>query len=198
MPTTEIVAKSNKNPKYTGETQPKQVKYNYSAIFVLVGGFLLQMKKKDYYFRVLTSKNFFNQVRNARLEILSLQEQIFRLDSNIGLKGLDYSKPFIDSSFTGNASDNIFRLRQALETYESNLGWYIHLMRDAESVLERLESKERVILRLYYLCANTMEQVARKTNYSRKQATRIRENALANAYEFLDEEAKRALPNAEV
>lgn len=156
------------------------------------------MKKKDYHFRVLTSKNFFNQVRNARLEILSLQEQIFRLDSSLGLKGLDYSKPFVDSSFTENATDYIYRLRKSLDTYEQNLGWYIHLLRDAESVLERLESKERVILRLYYLCANTMEQVARKTNYSKSQALRIKEQALADAYEYLDEEAKRALPNAEI
>lgn len=108
------------------------------------------MKKKDYYFRLLTSKNFFNQVRNARLEILSLQEQIFKLDSSIGLKGIDYSKPFVDSSYSDNATDKVFMLRQSLDTYESNLGWYINLLRDAESVLERLNSKERVVLRLYY------------------------------------------------
>lgn len=148
--------------------------------------------------KLIVARKYFEQVRAARLETLSLRSQLDALESSLGIRGLDYSKPYVKTSYIDAQPQILDRLRELVTTYVAQMGWQCDLIQQAECVLQKLEVSHRVVLRCYYLQGKTWGQVANRINYSERQAKQIGQDALIAAYEFLDEEAKRNLPNAEV
>lgn len=137
--------------------------------------------------KIEIAKHYFEEVRKSRLEVLSLKAQIDSLQNLFNLQGIDYTRPYVKTSYRDRMPEMIERMRELVAQYSERVECQLVAIRDAESLLEGLDVKERVCIRLYYIQGRRWREVASRMNYSERQVFNICEIALLHAYDALDE-----------
>lgn len=147
-------------------------------------------------FKLIVSRRFFEKVRESDIAVCALQANLDSVMSFLRLSGIDYERPWVQTSYVDKLPQTLDQLHELQAQYTQELGFWANMQADAEMVLQNLSAVHAAVLRLYYLKGWTWEQVAKELHFSRRQTKRIADSALCASYEFLDEEAKRDLPNA--
>lgn len=147
--------------------------------------------------RLEISREYFKDVRRARLQLLEAREDYDRASGEAGLCGVDYSKPFVDTSFTDTMPERVARAQEMFERFMDAQGFFFSLYDEAVAVIEQNEHvQQRRALKLYYLEGLAQSQIAEKMSYEVRTVKRILNEGLLACYEFLPEENKRTLPKA--
>lgn len=119
------------------------------------------------------------EVRDAYKERRQLRDKIIEFESmRVSPRGTVYGER-VQSSPKGDIQpDNIARLDDLLERYNAKLMECVELIDEFEKALDVLTSRERRIMRMYYVDGLTWEKVCVEENLSWTNLHRIRRKAL--------------------
>lgn len=137
--------------------------------------------------KIEIARHYFSEVRVARLEILSLRAQIDSLQNTLGLRGIDYTRPYVQTSYVDKTPEIIDKLRTLVANYQTQIDFQCDMLGQAESLLSTLCVNERVVLQKYYIQGLTWLQVASSMDYSLSHIFRIHDLALLHACDGLSE-----------
>lgn len=122
------------------------------------------------------------EVRNAYKEGRQLQEKIMEFESmRVSPRAVVYGGERVQTSPKGGdiQADNVVKIDELLERYNSQLRACLALTQEFEQCInERLTSRERRIMRRYYIDCLTWEQISVEENVSWRCLYRIRKAAV--------------------
>lgn len=117
-------------------------------------------------------------VREAYKERQQLKEKIVEFENmRVSPRGAVYGERVQTSPKGDVQPDNIARLDELLEKYNAALAECVELIYDFEKALECLNSRERRIMRLYYIDGLTWEKICVEENISWTNHHRIKNRA---------------------
>lgn len=121
------------------------------------------------------------ELRSAYKEIRQLSERIAELESmRVSPRATAYGAERVQTSPKGDVQpDNIARMDDLLGKYNSALESALSLTNEFEEALKMLNSRERRIMRMYYIDGMTWEKVCVEMNLSWTPLHYARRNALA-------------------
>ena len=119
------------------------------------------------------------EVRGAYKEQKQLKEKIVEFESmRTSPRSAVYGAERVQSSAKGDVQiDSIIALDKLLERYNAQLQKCVALTMEFEDALELLDSRERRLMRLYYIDGLTWEQVCVRENISWTNHDRIKKRA---------------------
>lgn len=119
------------------------------------------------------------EVREAYKERRQLKDKIVEFESmRLSPRGTVYGERVQTSPKGDVQPDNIARLDDMLEKYNAKLLECVELIAEFEKALECLKSRERRMMRMYYVDGMTWEKVCVEENLSWTNLHRIRRKAL--------------------
>lgn len=121
------------------------------------------------------------EVRGAYKEQKQLKEKIMEFESmRTSPRSAVYGAERVQSSAKGDVQlDSIIALDRLLERYNAQLQKCVALTMEFEEALEVLNSRERRMMRLYYIDGLTWEKVCVEMNVSWAQHDRIKKKIKA-------------------
>ena len=125
------------------------------------------------------------EVRAAYKERKQLEEKIVEFEfMRVSPRTAVYGTERVQTSARGDMQpDTIAKLDELIATYNAKLKACVELIAEFESALEVVNSKERRILRMYYIDGMTWEQVCVEANMSWTNLHRMRKKALGKILE---------------
>lgn len=120
------------------------------------------------------------EIRDAYKEREQLREKIAQLETmRLSPRITMYGGERVQSSAKGDIQpDLIARIDEAIAAYNAKLKKCVDLIIAFENSIEKLTSRERRLMRLYYIDGLTWEQVCVKMNYSWMHLHRLRKAIL--------------------
>lgn len=120
------------------------------------------------------------EVREAYKERKQLKEKIIEFESaRTSPRGTVYGVERVQTSPRGDIqADSIATLDKLLERYNAKLIECTELIYEFETALEKLGSRERRLMRMYYIDGMTWEQVCVEMNLSWTNLHRVRRKAI--------------------
>ena len=120
------------------------------------------------------------EVRSAYKERKQLEGKIIEFESmRVSPRGTAYGKERVQTSVKGDIqAENLAKIEGMLERYNELLRKCLVLIEEFETCLELLNSRERRMMRLYYIDGLTWEQVCVEMDLSWMHVSRIRKKII--------------------
>lgn len=129
----------------------------------------------------MKAKEYLKQIKREQIEICRLQEQIDTAEASLLPKAIRYDLDKVQTS----PENPMYAVLAEVEEYKKEMQKRVYRLtlrrRKAIRMMDRLnDSRQRQVLFLYYLDPGilTMDQVAQKMIYSKREAWRIHDAAL--------------------
>lgn len=115
-------------------------------------------------------------VREAYKERDQLQQKIIEFELlRYSPRGTDYGSERVQTSARGDLqTETLIALESLLERYDKKLRECVMLISEFEDALERLNARERRIMRMYFIDCMTWEEISVSEYMSLMQVHRIR------------------------
>ena len=108
-----------------------------------------------------------------------------------GLRGIDYTQPFVDAAAYGDAvHDAVVRILEMESEYDDAIANLDGRRAEARSCLDEMGGREADLLRLYYVCALPWACVGEALNLAEGTCKNMRRGALAGFYDYLPRTAR--------
>ena len=123
----------------------------------------------------MLTKYDLRKYKAIKAEILQLQEQINELESVMVAPKIPQltGMPFGGSSEPDKIGNVVAKASKLRDLYYEKLAGLVALQEAIENAIAGLDSKEQLLIRLYYFSGYTWEEVAVRLNYSWTQTHRI-------------------------
>ena len=120
------------------------------------------------------------EVRSAYQERAELAEKITELESmRLSPRAAAYGAERVKSSPKGDIQpDNLIRMEKLLADYNAALARCTSITSEFEEALKKLNSRQRRLMRLYYIDGYTWERVSVEMNLSWRWVHQIKREAL--------------------
>lgn len=119
------------------------------------------------------------EVREAYKECKQLKERIVELEhKRISPRGAVYGSERVQTSMKGDIqADGIAEVDRLLRLYNEKLKECCNLIQEFENSLEKLSTRERRLMRYYYIDCMTWEQICVEMHLSWTNLHRVRKEA---------------------
>ena len=123
----------------------------------------------------MLTKYDLRKYKAIKAEILQLQEQINELESVMVAPKIPQltGMPFGGSSEPDKIGNIVAKVNKLRDLYYDKLMALVELQEAIENAIAGLDSKERLLIRLYYFSCYTWEEVAVRLNYSWQHVHRL-------------------------